>query len=170
MPPHFKGANSVLLVTSEKEAVETNRSILQSEVGGQAKIEVINQQELANNVISGKNSSFDGVLSISSSSHTTKALAEILLALKPGGIFVLREPIAKEANDGQKVSLRTENQMFLALTLAGFVDITKNSTSATEIEVSSTKPNFEIGASSAIKLPVSKKTRLRKRKRLGHFL
>jgi len=163
MPPHFKGANTALLVTSEVETAESNRSIFQSEIGGQGKVEVLNQQELVNNVVSAQNSSFDVVFSISSTPHTTKSLSEILRVLKPGGSFVLREIVTKDAIP----KVRNEKEVFLALTLAGFVNIkTESITSSEIIEVSSTKPDFEIGASSAIKLPLSKKNKVEEKKGL----
>jgi len=179
MPPSFKTSNSILLVTSEKETADTNRPVIESEVGGQGKVQVLNQQELVNQVVAAKDSTFDGVLSIWSISHTTKALSEISRVLKPGGTFVIREPVVKEGSDVNKLSFRTEKQLFLALVLGGYVDIEIKSTSTNEedikkvvanlsldeqakevlrknlsiVEVSSTKPEFEIGASAATKLP-----------------
>jgi len=181
MAPHFKTSNSVLVVV-EKEAGEASRSSVQSEVGHKGKVQVINQQELVNNA-SAENSAFDGVLSISSQSHTKQALGEILRILKPGGTLVLKEPIIEElAVDEKGTSLfRTQKQIFLALTLAGFVDVQskldplkseeitqilsvfdsvtkeKLSTNLKIIEISSTKPDFELGATAALKLPPKRK-------------
>jgi len=179
MPPSFKTSNSVLLMTSEKEVADSNRPVLESQVGGQGKVQVLNQQELVNEVIVAKDSFFDGVLSISSLPHTTKALSEISRVLKPGGTFVIREPLLKEGSEIIKSIFRTEKQVFLALVLGGFVDIqTKTITENAEeikkivenlsldqqtkehlrnnlrvIEITSLKPEFEIGASIATKLP-----------------
>jgi len=159
MPPHFKEAHRALLVSSETEIVEINRSLLQSEINEKGKVEVLNQQDLLNNVITVQDSSFDVVLSISNLSHTTKALLEILRVLKPGGSLVLRELFSVQ-------QIRTEKEVFLALTIAGFVNIRAESVSNEKIEVSSTKPDFEIGASSAIKFPLSKKNKVEENKKV----
>jgi hypothetical protein len=50
-------------------------------------------------------------------------LAELAKVLKPGGKLILKEEINSNG-------LRTENEIFLALTAAGFVDI--KTTSSTE--------------------------------------
>jgi len=99
-------------MTSEKEVADSNRPVLESQVGGQGKVQVLNQQELVNEVIVAKDSFFDGVLSISSLPHTTKALSEISRVLKPGGTFVIREPLLKEGSEIIKSIFRTEKQVF----------------------------------------------------------
>jgi SAM-dependent methyltransferase len=175
MPPSFKGANHVLLVASEKD-MEANRAAIQSEVGAEGKIHNINQQELAQNVKLATDSTFDGVFSISSQTHSTNALTEIFRVLKPGGVFILREPIVKE---GTATTFKNEKQLFMGLTMAGFVDVKVKDSSDknTElkdllnstpvdaqtketlqvIEVSCSKPDFEVGTSSAIKLSLKTK-------------
>jgi len=119
------------------------------------------QQDSTFEVTSSKDSSRDSLISSSTESHTTKSLTEFLRVLKPGGTLLLKEPIVKEGKDTQKNSFRTEKQLFLALTIAGFVDIhTKSTTNRSEdlaiVEISATKPEFEIGASSAIKSTLNK--------------
>jgi len=177
MPPSFKVANNVLLVASERDR-DANCIAIQSEVGAEGKIQIINQQELSQNAKIAADSSFDGVLSISSQTHSTNSLKEVLRVLKAGGVFVLREPIVKEGA-GSHASFKNEKQLFLGLTMAGFVDVKvkdpseknnelKDLLSSTPvddetkqtlqvIEVSCLKPDFEVGASSAIKLSLKNK-------------
>jgi len=177
MPPSFKAANHILLVASEKDR-DANRVSIQSEVGAEGKIQIINQQELSQNGNIAADSSFDGVLSISSQTHSTNALKEILRVMKPGGIFVMREPIVKEGAAAQN-NFKNEKQLFLGLTMAGFVDVKVKDSSEKNnelkalltstpvdaqtkeilqvIEVSCLKPDFEVGASSAIKLSLKNK-------------
>jgi len=177
MPPSFKAANNVLLVASEKDR-DANRLAIQTEVGEAGNIQIINQQELSQNAKIAADSSFDGVLSISSQTHSTNSLKEVLRVLKAGGVFVLREPIVKEGA-GSHASFKNEKQLFLGLTMAGFVDVKVkdsseknnelkdllNSTPVDDqtkqtlqvIEVSCLKPDFEVGASSAIKLSLKNK-------------
>jgi len=177
MPPSFKGANRVLLVASERDR-DANCIAIQSEVGAEGKIQIINQQELSQNAKIADSSSFDGVLSISSQTHSTNSLQEVLRVLKPSGVFILREPIIKDEAASHS-SFKNEKQLFLGLTMAGFVDVKVkdsseknpelldllNSTPVDEqtkqtlqvIEVSCLKPDFEVGASSAIKLSLKNK-------------
>lgn len=177
MPPHFKGANSILLIASENEA-SANQPLLKSQMNEQGKIYVLNEQEFA--MKGSQTTPFDGVFSISSSSHTTKTLTQILQVLKPSGTLVLQEPILKEHEDTQKFPFRTEKQLFLALTMAGFVDIeaktmkideTKNAQHQEQlrnkllfVEFSCVKPDFEIGTSSAIKTILPKKSKIEEKK------
>jgi len=105
-----------------------------------------------------KESSYDGVLLIASESLNEKVLSQIVKVLKPGGFVVLQEPIL---TNGHKSNLRTEKDLFLALTIAGFVDVKKVSITQTGdnhiIELSASKPDWELGAASAIKLPLKSK-------------
>lgn len=95
-------------------------------------------------------------------------LAEMAKVLKPGGKVMLREASVKDAVNG----LRTTAQLTSALKLAGFVDISqatpvqvtdkqksnlKNllnaSTDFEIVEICALKPNYEVGASTQLKLP-----------------
>jgi len=152
--------------------------LLKSQINEQGKIYVLNEQEFA--MKRSQTAPFDGVFSISSSSHTTKTLSEILQVLKSSGTLVLHEPILKENEDTQKFPFRTEKQLFLALTMAGFVDIEAKTLKIDETkftqdqeqlrnklslaEVSCVKPDFEIGTSSAIKATFSKKSKVEEKK------
>jgi len=123
---------------------------------------------------------FDTVKTTSFSLHTTQILNDIFRALKAGGTVCIKEPIIKEeVNNLKEFPFRTEKQIFLALTMVGFVDIQIKTISTKEedlnkiianhsneknkeelrknlriVEVTSMKPDFEIGTSAAIKLPL----------------
>jgi len=177
MPPSFKAANNVLLIASERDAEEASH-VIKSEVGATGSVQIINQQELSHNAKIA-DSSFDGVLSMSSQTHTTNSLKEIFRALKPGGVFILREPVVKQGAASQS-NFKNEKQLFLGLTMAGFVDVKVkhsseqnhhqlkellNNTPVDEqtkqtlqvIELSCLKPDFDVGTSSAIKLSLKNK-------------
>jgi len=150
---------------------------LESQIGKEKIIDVLNEKEVEK-VESG---TYNGVFMAPFVVHSTKILCEILRVLKPGGTFVLREPIMKGETNGnvEQFSFRTEKQLFLALTMAGFVniqtkydlnddiyyDLKKITISSSPsfqpneyslVEITTNKPDFEIGTSSAIKL-LSKK-------------
>src|SRR5689334_23086810 len=105
MPPSFKPASSVLLVASEQQVAQENRTEVQSQIG-EGKIEVITYEQLSNignasysfstnafSLTSTGGSAFDGVLSVSSKPHTTQALTQLFAVLKSGGTLILREPV-----------------------------------------------------------------------------
>jgi len=101
--------------------------------------------------------------------------------LKPGGSIILREPVLKNTSNNNKVGLRTEKEIFLALTIAGFVDIQGSSSlhnpedidrfstlfgegskdflqnNLLSFEISATKPDWKVGTSASLKkLPLKK--------------
>jgi len=86
---------------------------------------------------------YDMVVSASAQPHNDKQLQQIAKALKPGGAFIIREQRTNQSG-------RTERDLFLTLTLAGFVDTKTRETSSTFLEVSSVKPQWEQGVSSSL--------------------
>jgi len=171
----FKDSNNILLV-SEAETKNIHKALLESQIGiGKEKvIDFLNEQQVEK-VESG---SYGGVFMAPYVVHTTNILCEILRILKPGGTFVLREPVVKESGSVEQFPFRTEKQLFLALTMAGFVNIQTKShlnddlivnkiisshtnqnllrNNLSLVEITTNKPNFEIGTSSAIKLSKGK--------------
>jgi len=169
--PSFQTAKNVLLVT-EKDS-QGNSSSLQSEVQTTGNVQIKNQQELSEGKVA--DASFEGILSISSQPHTTESLKQIVRILSNGGTFVLREPVTKDGATAAN-NFRNEKQLFLALTMAGLVDIkvkdsSENNASLSNginldeqnrqalrvVEVSCSKPDFEVGTSASIKLSLPKK-------------
>jgi len=169
--PSFQTAKNVLLVTEKNS--QGNSSSLQSEVQTTGNVQIRNQQELSEGKVG--DASFEGILSISSQPHTSESLKQILRILSNGGTFVLREPVTKEGVAASS-NFRNEKQLFLALTMAGFVDMKikdssennaslsnginldeQNRQSLRIVEVSCSKPDFEVGTSASIKLSLPKK-------------
>jgi len=168
--PSFQTAKNVLLVTGKDSQ---GNSALQSEVQTTGNVQIRNQQDLSEGKVA--DASFEGILSISSQPHTSDFLKQILRILSNGGTFVLREPVTKEGAAASS-TFRNEKQLLLALTMAGFVDMKVKDSSENNasllngitlyeqsrqalkvVEVSSSKPDFEVGTSASIKISLPKK-------------
>lgn len=143
----FKASDNVLLITSDQKIAETKRASIESEIGSNGKIVILNTKQVAEGTING--GPFDGIISISTEKHSDKVLSEIAKVLKPGGSLIVREPLRKESEP-----LRTDKEFILALTIAGFVDIKTNSSAE---EFTASKPSWAVGASQALKFPAKKK-------------
>lgn len=88
-------------------------------------------------------------------SHSNDTLGEILRVLKPNGLFVARE------STGTSTGLRTSAKLSSTLKISGFMGLSEPSEipesnageGITIVQIKCQKPNFEVGASSALSLP-----------------
>uniref|UniRef100_A0A480YRF8 Anamorsin n=2 Tax=Sus scrofa TaxID=9823 RepID=A0A480YRF8_PIG len=164
--------------SSPAEALKDLVDKLQVLTGDKGRVSVENINQLLQSAH--KESSFDvvlsGVIPGSTTAHSAEILAEMARILRPGGCLFLKEPVETAVVNNSKV--KTASKLCSALTLSGLVEVKElqreslspeetgsvqehlgyRSDSLLFVRITGRKPNFEVGSSSQLKLPVAKKS------------
>uniref|UniRef100_A0A8C3WT68 Cytokine induced apoptosis inhibitor 1 n=1 Tax=Catagonus wagneri TaxID=51154 RepID=A0A8C3WT68_9CETA len=137
--------------SSPGEALKDLVDKLQASTGNEGRVSVENINQLLQSAH--KESSFDvvlsGVIPGSTTVHSAEILAEMARILRPGGCLFLKEPVETAL---QRESLSPEETGSVQEHL-GYC-----SNSLLFVRITGKKPNFEVGSSSQLKLPVVKKS------------
>lgn len=155
--------------SSAPESLEGHVKRLQEAVSATGRIQVENIERLI--MAKHADSSFNAVVSGMDNSsvlfHSLEILAEIARMLKPGGTACIREAVSETQISA---TLRTADKLKSVLRLSGFVEISETETFSLSdeeksalksrlgdvseiVEIQAKKPNYEVGASTQLKLP-----------------
>lgn len=119
----FQPTDSILIIAPSQEVADSIRKTITVE-----KAQIVLESEVTSQT---NPTEFDGIIYQSSLADNTQILSKLSSFLKSGGHFVLREANLQER----------EKEIFMNLTIAGFVDIKKESS-----QFCSVKPNWKIGS------------------------